>query len=126
MGRFRGLPRGPTTPTRYVARLYALPERASAAVTSRVRSRVREVTRICNRRLCSGAFSSQSLNMHGPTVEDIIEKAKQLCRLDGMLWSNLDLQNPMAVQSRTTRMANVVDRRRYLKRAQTLLETQTR
>jgi hypothetical protein len=42
-----------------------------------------------------------------------------------MLWSNLDLQNPMAVQSRTTRMANVVDRRRYLKRAQTLLETQT-
>ena len=48
--------------------------------------------------------------MHGPTVEDIIEKAKQLCRLDGMLWSNLDLQNPMAVQSRTTRMANVVDR----------------
>jgi hypothetical protein len=64
--------------------------------------------------------------MYGPTVEDIIEKAKQLCRLDGMLWSNLDLQNPMAVQSRTTRMANVVDRRRYLKRAQTLLETQTR
>jgi hypothetical protein len=63
--------------------------------------------------------------MYGPTVEDIIEKAKQLCHLDGMLWSNLDLQNPMAIQSRTAQMANVVDRRRYMKRAQTLLETQT-
>jgi hypothetical protein len=63
---------------------------------------------------------------YGPTVEDIIEKAKQLCRLDGMLWSNLDLQNPMTVQSRTGRMTDVADRRRYLKRAQTLLETQTR
>ena len=60
---------------------------------------------------------------YGPTVEDIIEKAKQLCRLDGMLWSNLDLQNPMAVQNRTARMTDVADRRRYLKRAQTLLET---
>jgi hypothetical protein len=36
-----------------------------------------------------GAFSFQSLNLYEPTVEDIIEKAKQLCRLDGMLWSNL-------------------------------------
>jgi hypothetical protein len=64
--------------------------------------------------------------MYAPTVEDIIEKAKQLCRLDGMLWSNLDLRNPMAVQSRTARMADVADRRRYLKQAQTLLESQTR
>ena len=64
--------------------------------------------------------------MYGPTVEDIIEKAKQLCRLDGMLWSNLDLQNPMAVQRRKVRMADLADRRMYLKRAQTLLETQTR
>jgi hypothetical protein len=63
--------------------------------------------------------------MHEPTVEDIIEKAKQLCRLDGMLWSNLDFHNPMATQSRT-RIADVADRRRYMKQAQTLLETQTR
>jgi hypothetical protein len=63
--------------------------------------------------------------MYEPTVEDIIEKAKQLCRLDGMLWSNLDFQNPMEAQSRT-RIADVADRRRYMKRAQTLLESQTR
>ena len=60
-----------------------------------------------------------------PTVAEIIEKAKQLCRLDGMLWSNLDFQNPMAQQRRTARMADVAARRRYLKRAQTLLETQS-
>ena len=34
--------------------------------------------------------------MSEPTVSEIIEKAKQLCRLDGMLWSKLDFQNPMA------------------------------
>ena len=62
--------------------------------------------------------------MSEPTLEEIIEKAKQLCRLDGMLWSNLDLRNPMALQGRTARMADVAARRRYLKRAQTLLETQ--
>jgi hypothetical protein len=63
--------------------------------------------------------------MSGPNVDGIIEKAKQLCRLDGMLWSSLDFQNPMAIQSRTARMASDADRRRYLKRTQTLLETQT-
>jgi hypothetical protein len=61
-----------------------------------------------------------------PNVDDIIEKAKQLCRLDGMLWSSLDFQNPMAMRSRTARMAGDADRRRYMKRAQTLLENQTR
>jgi hypothetical protein len=60
-----------------------------------------------------------------PTVAEIIEKAKQLCRLDGMLWSNLDFQNPMAQQGRPARMADDAARRRYLKRAQTLLETQS-
>jgi hypothetical protein len=58
-----------------------------------------------------------------PTVAEILEKAKQLCRLDGMLWSNLDFQNPMA--QRPARMADVAARRRYLKRAQTLLGTQS-
>jgi hypothetical protein len=48
--------------------------------------------------------------MHAPTVEDIIEKAKQLCRLDGMLWSKLDFQNPMGAQSRAARIADVGDR----------------
>ena len=61
-----------------------------------------------------------------PTVDEILEKAKQLCRLDGMLWSNLDFLNPMAQQSGKTRLAGVADRKRYLKRAQTLLETQGR
>jgi hypothetical protein len=60
-----------------------------------------------------------------PTVAEIIEKAKQLCRLDGMLWSNLDFQNPMSQQGRPARMADVAVRRRYLKRGQTLLETQS-
>ena len=64
--------------------------------------------------------------MSDPNVDDIIEKAKQLCRLDGMLWSSLDFQNPMAIQSRAARMAGDDDRRRYLERAQTLLETQSR
>jgi hypothetical protein len=64
-------------------------------------------------------------DMSGPNVDGIIEKAKQLCRLDGMLWSSLDFQNPMAIQTRTARMASDADRRRYLKQAQTLLETQT-
>ena len=64
--------------------------------------------------------------MSEPNVDDIIEKAKQLCRLDGMLWSSMDFQNPMARQSRTAQMAGDADRRRYLKRAQTLLETKTR
>jgi hypothetical protein len=59
---------------------------------------------------------------YGPTVEDIIEKAKQLCRLDGMLWSKIDFQNPMGIQSQTARMAGDVDQQRYLKRAQALLE----
>jgi hypothetical protein len=64
--------------------------------------------------------------MSGPKVDDVIEKAKQLCRLDGMLWSKVDFQNPMGIQSQTARMAGDVDRRRYLKRAQALLETQMR
>jgi hypothetical protein len=34
--------------------------------------------------------------MSEPTIDEIMEKAKQLCRLDGMLWSKLDFQNPMA------------------------------
>jgi len=62
--------------------------------------------------------------MSKPTLEEIIEKAKQLCRLDGMLWSNLDFRNPMAQRGRRTRIADVAARRRYLKRAQTVLETQ--
>jgi hypothetical protein len=62
-------------------------------------------------------------NVSEPTVAEIIEKAKQLCRLDGMLWSNLDFHNPMAQRGRTARMADVAARRRYLKLAQTLLET---
>ena len=62
--------------------------------------------------------------MSEPTVAEIIEKAKQLCRLDGVLRSNLDFHNPMAQRGRTARMADVAARRRYLKRAQTLLETQ--
>ena len=45
----------------------------------------------------------QSFEMSGPNIDDIIEKAKQLCRLDGMLWSSLDFQNPMAMQSRTAK-----------------------
>jgi hypothetical protein len=65
--------------------------------------------------------------MSEPTVDEIMEKAKQLCRLDGMLWSKLDFQNPMAQQIRTTaRLAGEAVRRRYLKRAQTLLDTETR
>jgi hypothetical protein len=31
--------------------------------------------------------------MSEPNVDEIIEKVKQLCRLDGMLWSELDPQN---------------------------------
>jgi hypothetical protein len=68
----------------------------------------------------------QEFDMPGPTVDDIIEKAKQLCRSDGMLWSSRDFQNPMATQNRAARVAGVADQRRYLKRAQTLLETSTR
>jgi hypothetical protein len=60
-----------------------------------------------------------------PTVAEIIEKAKQLCRLDGILWSNLDFHNPMAQQGRPARRADLAARRRYLKRAQMLLETQS-
>jgi hypothetical protein len=61
-----------------------------------------------------------------PTVAEIIEKAKQLCRLDGMLWSNLDFRNPMAQQGKTGRTADVAAQRRYLKRAQTLLSSTNR
>jgi hypothetical protein len=44
-----------------------------------------------------------------------------------MLWSKLDFQNPMAQQIRTTaRLAGEAVRRRYLKRAQTLLDTEVR
>jgi hypothetical protein len=65
--------------------------------------------------------------MSEPTVDEIMEKAKQLCRLDGMLWSNLDFLNPVARQSRgTARLAGEGARRRYLKRAQTLLDTEAR
>jgi hypothetical protein len=67
----------------------------------------------------------QEFEMSRSNVDDVIEKAKQLCRLDGMLWSGLDFQNPVAIQGRTkARMARVTERRRYLQRAQTLLETQ--
>jgi|SRR5580700_5418738 hypothetical protein len=69
---------------------------------------------------CSGVMMSE------PTVDEIMEKAKQLCRLDGMLWSKLDFQNPMAQQIRATRLAGEAVRRRYLKRAQTLLDTEAR
>ena len=63
--------------------------------------------------------------MSEPTVDEIMEKAKQLCRLDGMLWSNLDFLNPVARQIRgTARLAGEAARRRYLKRAQTLLDTE--
>jgi hypothetical protein len=70
---------------------------------------------------CSGVMMSE------PTVDEIMEKAKQLCRLDGMLWSKSDFQNPMAQQIRTSaRLAGEAVRRRYLKRAQTLLDTEAR
>jgi len=60
--------------------------------------------------------------MFEPTVDEIIEKAKQLCRLDGMLWSNLDFQNPTSQQTRTTaRLAGEAAQWEYLERAQTLL-----
>jgi hypothetical protein len=60
--------------------------------------------------------------MFEPTVDEIIEKAKQLCRLDGMLWSNLDFQNPTAQQTRTTaQLAGEAAQWKYLERAQTLL-----
>jgi hypothetical protein len=62
--------------------------------------------------------------MSEPTLEEIIEKAKQLCRLDGMLWSKLDFRYPTAQQGRIAQMADLATRRRYLKRAQALLETQ--
>jgi hypothetical protein len=63
--------------------------------------------------------------MSEPTVDEIMEKAKQLCRLDGMLWSNLDFLNPVARQIRgTARLADEAARRRYLKRAQTSLDTE--
>jgi hypothetical protein len=59
--------------------------------------------------------------MSEPTIDEIVEKAKQLCRLDGMLWSNLDFQNPMAQQIRTTaRLAGEAVCRGYLKRARCL------
>jgi hypothetical protein len=65
--------------------------------------------------------------MSEPSVAEIIEKAKQLCRLDGMLWSNLDFLNPMARQTHgTARLAGEAARRGYLKRAQTLLDTEAR
>jgi hypothetical protein len=65
--------------------------------------------------------------MSEPTVDEIMEKAKQLCRLDGMLWSKLDFLNPVARQIRGTgRPAGEAARRRYLKRAQTLLDTEAR
>ena len=65
--------------------------------------------------------------MSEPTVDEIMEKAKQLCRLDGMLWSNLDFLNPVARQIRgTARLAGEDARRRYLKRAQTSLDTEAR
>ena len=56
-----------------------------------------------------------------------MEKAKQLCRLDGMLWSNLDFQNPTAQQTRTTaQLAGEAAQWKYLERAQTLLDTEAR
>jgi hypothetical protein len=65
--------------------------------------------------------------MSEPTVDEIMEKAKQLCRLDGMLWSSLDSLNPMARQiRRTARLAGEAARRRYLQRAQTLLDAEAR
>jgi hypothetical protein len=65
--------------------------------------------------------------MSEPTIDEIMEKAKQLCRLDGMRWSKLDFQNPMAQLTRTTApLAGEAVRRRYLKRAQTLLDTKAR
>jgi hypothetical protein len=67
----------------------------------------------------------QEFEMSRPNVDDVIEKVKQLRRLDGMLWSGLDFQNPVAIQGRTkARMAPVTERRRYLQRAQTPLEAQ--
>jgi hypothetical protein len=57
--------------------------------------------------------------MSEPTVAEIIEKAKQLCRLDGLLWSQLDFQDPMAPRGRP--IAGMADQETYLKKAQVLL-----
>ena len=66
--------------------------------------------------------------MSEPTVDEIMEKAKQLCRLDGVLWSKLDFRKiRWRNRIRTTaRLAGEAVRRRYLKRAQTLLDTEVR
>jgi hypothetical protein len=62
--------------------------------------------------------------MSEPTLADIIDKAKQLCRLDSLHWSQLDFQDPMA--PRGWPVAGMADRETYLKKAHSLLTPQQR
>jgi hypothetical protein len=57
--------------------------------------------------------------MAEPTEDQILQKAQQLCREDGKLWSAYDLEQPLA--DRTASVVDESSRTEYLNRARQIL-----
>jgi len=55
--------------------------------------------------------------MSEPTEDEILERAKELCRADDKLWSEDDFRNPLAVQTSLIPIIGDAERADYLNRA---------
>jgi len=55
--------------------------------------------------------------MSEPTEDEILERAKELCRADDKLWSEDDFRNPLAVQTSLIPIIDDAERAEYLNRA---------
>jgi hypothetical protein len=55
--------------------------------------------------------------MSEPTKDEILERAKELCRADDKLWSEDDFRNPLAVQTSLIPIIDDAERAEYLNRA---------
>jgi hypothetical protein len=60
--------------------------------------------------------------MSEPTEDEILQKAKELCRGDGRAWSRDDFQNGVSGVTVLTRVADAIERLLYLSRAKEMLE----
>jgi hypothetical protein len=60
--------------------------------------------------------------MSAPSQDQILEKAKELCRCDGKAWNLDDFQNGVSGVTMLTVVADDKDRAEYLRRATAFLK----
>jgi hypothetical protein len=70
--------------------------------------------------------AARTAPMSKSTEDEIIQKAKELCRGSGKAWSPDDFQNGMPGVTMLTRVADATERLLYLSRAKAMLEQNSR